>query len=186
MFKVVKTPVDREGGEEDGLPAVVRDSLGYEFYVQDDQGPIELDPDFGDSFKQDYLRKVCILANNASQLLQRYASDSALEEPQPSGPINPTTTARKTVVFLASCSYDQRDQRELIEADLRSHGYRVLPEERLPSDDEEAHRQDLAPLLDQSHLAIHLIGSSYGAVPDGPSHLSVVEIQNSIAAERSS
>jgi hypothetical protein len=186
VFKVVKTPVNREGGEEDDLPAVVRDSLGYEFYVQDDQGPMELDPDFGDSFKQDYLRKVCILANNASQLLQRFASVSTPEDPQPPGSINPTTTARKTVVFLASCSYDQRDQRELIEADLRSHGYRVLPEERLPSDDEEDHRQCLAPLLDQSHLAIHLIGSNYGAVPDGPSHLSVVEIQNSIAAERSS
>jgi hypothetical protein len=70
VFKVVKTPVDREGGEEDDLPAVVRDSLGYEFYVQDDQGPIELDPDFGDSFKQDYLRKVCILANNFSAMHQ--------------------------------------------------------------------------------------------------------------------
>jgi len=185
VFKVVKTPVDRENGEEDVLPAVVRDSLGYEFYVQDDQGPIDLDPEFGENFKQDYLRKVCILANNASQLLQRFQASSSPEDPKPAEPTIPSAKARKTMVFLASCSYDQRDQRELIEADLRSHGYHVLPEERLPGDDEDTHRQALAPLLEQAQLSIHLIGSNYGAVPDGPSHRSVVEIQNGIAAERS-
>jgi hypothetical protein len=184
VFKVVKTPVDRERGEEDDLPAVVRDSLGYDFYVKDDQGPIELDPDFGDTFKQYYLRKVCILANNASQLLQRFQTKSSLEDFQLSEPIIPIAKGRKTVVFLAYCSYDQRDQRELIEADLRSHGYLVLPEEQVLSD-EDTHCQALAPLLEQAHLSIHLIGGNYGAVPDGPSHRSVVEIQNSIAAERS-
>lgn len=185
VLKVVKTPVDREHGEEDVLPAVVRDSLGYEFYVQDDQGPIELDPDFGENFKQDYLRKVCILANNASQLLRCFQESPSTEDNQPPEPIIPSAAGRKTVVFLASCSYDQRDQRELIEADLRSHGYLVLPREHPPSDDEAAHRQAIVPLLEQAQLSIHLIGGNYGAVPDGPSHRSVVEIQNSIAAERS-
>jgi hypothetical protein len=185
VLKIVKTPIDRERGDEDDLPAVVRDTLGYEFYVQNNKGPLELDPDFGESFKQDYLQKVGILANNASQLLQRFESNPTPEDPQPPGSINPTTTGKKTVVFLASCSFDQRENRELIEADLRSHGYLVLPDERLPSDDQGAHRNALAALLKHAHVSIHLIGHGYGTVPDGPSEQSVVEIQNSLAAERS-
>lgn len=206
VFKIIKTPVDRNSAER-LLPPVVRDSLGYEFYVQDEQGPIELDPDFGERFKQDYLRKVCILANNASQLIQQLEAEKAAQEARaiaetPSlvdaapaavaatsiaasaGPIAAVATKR-TVVFMASCSFDRRDQRELIEADLRSHGYRVLPEQRLAGDDETEHRQAVAALLEQAQLSLHLIGSGYGAVPDGPSHQSLVEIQNTMAAERS-
>lgn len=186
VFKVIKTPVDHPASEH-VLPAVVRDSLGYEFFVQDEQGPIELDPDFGERYKQDYLRKVCILANNAAQLIQRVETEKAEQQAntaQAPGDTG-TTSEKRTVVFLASCSFDQRDQRELIEADLRSHGYRVLPDERLPSEDEGEHREAVASLLEQAHISLHLIGSGTGAVPDGPSHQSVVEMQNAMAAERS-
>jgi hypothetical protein len=264
VFKVIKTPVDRNTAER-LLPPVVRDSLGYEFYVQDEQGPLELDPDFGERYKQDYLRKVCILANNAAQLIQQVEDERAVQKaradaeaaskgqanavassdagtgtievkPAPAAkparrasrasaakstpaaktapPVDDPTAAaaidaaaidaaapavdapaaagtavvaaaKRTVVFLASCSFDLRDQRELIEADLRSHGYRVLPEQRLPGDEEAEHRQAVAALLEQAQLSLHMIGSGYGAVPDGPSHQSLVEIQNAMAAERS-
>jgi hypothetical protein len=262
VFKVIKTPVDRNTAER-LLPPVVRDSLGYEFYVQDEQGPLELDPDFGERYKQDYLRKVCILANNAAQLIQQVEEGRALQQARtdveaaangqadgkassdggtaaksapaaksarraksasaaksapstadasaadasaadasaadasaadssaaaaPTSPAAGTAViaqAKRTVVFLASCSFELRDQRELIEADLRSHGYRVLPEQRLPSDEESEHRQAVAALLEQAQLSLHLIGSGYGAVPEGPSHQSLAEIQNAMAAERS-
>lgn len=188
VFKVIKTPVDWDTAER-LLPPVVRQSLGYEFFVQDEQGPMELDPEFGEDFKQDYLRKVCILANNAAPLIQRVETEQPEHEAEPdvARALTVATSAetRKTVVFLASCSFDLRDQRELIEADLRSHGYRVLPEQRLPGEDEAEHRQAVAAVLEQAHLSLHLIGSRYGAVPDGPSHQSVVEIQNTMAADRS-
>ncbi|MBD2551467.1 TIR domain-containing protein [Microcystis elabens FACHB-917] len=182
VFKVIKTPVDR-GTVERILPPVVRNSLGYEFFVQDEQGPMELDPDFGETFKQDYLRKVCILANNAAQMIQRFETEKvglARTHSEAAAALE-----KKTVIFLASCSFDLRDQRELIEADLRSHGYKVLPEQRLPAEDEAEHIQAVAALLEQAHLSLHLVGSGYGAVPDGPSHQSLVEIQNSMAADRS-
>ncbi len=44
VLKIVKTPVDAI----DDLPDVIRDSLGYEFFLWEGQGPMELDPDFGD------------------------------------------------------------------------------------------------------------------------------------------
>lgn len=182
VFKVIKTPVD-QGASERLLPPVMHNSLGYEFYVQDEQGPMELDPHFGETYKQDYLRKVCILANNAAQLIQRFQSEQANGASDPAD--DSAVAAKHTLVFLASSSFDLRDQRELIEADLRSHGYRVLPEQRLPAEDEVEHRQAVAALLEQAHLSLHLIGSGYGAVPDGPSQQSLVEIQNAMAADRS-
>ena len=217
VFKVVKTPVDSYAD----LPDVVQDSLGYEFFIREaGQGPLELDPDFGERFKQDYLRKVCILANDAAGLIHRI-EERVTSAPEPSSepPAAPSATlevgsgvetlltvadpvasgveemaatpaaspsvSKRSVVFLAACSFDQRDQREWLEADLRSHGYRVLPEHKLPSDDEVAHCAAVASLLDQAQLAIHLVGSSYGAVPDGPSQRSLVELQNAMAADRS-
>lgn len=199
VFKIVKTPVQIDGSDT-ALPAVVRDSLGYDFYVQDEQGPIDLDPDFGESFRQDYLRKICIVANNAAQLIEEIEArhqrgspsleaspDTLAPAGRPPAQAPPTAAqpSRRTVVFLAAVSFDQRDLRELIEADLRSHGYRVLPEARLPSEDEQEHRQSLLPLLAQADCSVHLIGSGYGAVPDGPSHCSLVETHNSLAAARS-
>jgi hypothetical protein len=185
VFKVFKYPVDWKWGEGDDLPAAVGDSVGYEFYVQEDQGPVPLEPGFGESYEKRFLLKVYILARDVSQLLRCFEPNSTTQDILLCSSGVSVVPKRKTVVFLASCSYDLRDQREWIEADLRGHGYRVLPEQRLPSDEEQAHRDALAPLLALADLSIHLIGSSYGAVPDGPSNLSLVEIQNHIAAARS-
>ena len=185
LIKVVKLPINRGHCDADSLPAPIHDTLGYEFYVQTEQGCLDLGPGFGKIHKENYLLKVCLLADNASQLLLHLESKPTAAHCQLPSPSRPSTPARKTTVFLASCSFDQRDHRELIEADLRSHGYRVLPEGPLPTEDEQVHCDAVAPLLEQAQLAIHLIGSHYGAVPDGPNHHSVVEIQNRIAAERS-
>jgi hypothetical protein len=40
-------------------------------------------------------------------------------------------------------------------------------------------------LLGQCQFSIHMIGSNYGLVPDGPSQKSIVVLQNEIAVERS-
>lgn len=190
VFKVIKIPV-KPTETEMVLPDVVHKSLAYEFYVEDEHGPIELDPIFGKSYKEKYYEKIKILANDAVSLIKRVeakkaeamAADAATII-QDSTDTTIASSAKKTVIFLASCSFDQRDQRELIEADLRSHGYRVLPEQRLPGDEDE-HRQAVAALLEEAHFSLHLIGAHYGAVPDGPSQLSQAEIQNTMAAERS-
>ncbi len=174
VLKIVKTPVDAI----DDLPDVIRDSLGYEFFLWEGQGPMELDPDFGERYKQDYLRKVCIVANDAAQLIRRVDASS------PGTEATTVPPPRRTVVFLAACGFDQRDNREVIAADLRKHGYRVLPEDQLPVEDEDAHREALLPLLAQAPLSVHLIGASAGAIPDGPSHQPLVEMHNALAASR--
>jgi hypothetical protein len=59
IIKVIKTPVDSEGA----LPAVMKEVLGYEFYVFDDEkAPLELDPIYGPDMAQKYNIKVVKLA----------------------------------------------------------------------------------------------------------------------------
>jgi hypothetical protein len=60
----------------------------------------------------------------------------------------------------------------------------VLPDAPLPTDESE-YVAAVERLLARSRFAIHLIGSTYGLVPDGPSQKSIVVLQNEIAATSS-
>jgi hypothetical protein len=92
--------------------------------------------------------------------------------------------ATKPVVYLAECSYDRKQDRETLAGELRRLGYGVLPDRELPRD-EPGYVDAVERLLDECRLAVHLIGAGYGAVPDGPSQKSIVELQNDLALRRS-
>ena len=92
--------------------------------------------------------------------------------------------ASKPTIYLAECSSDLRLARETLEAELRLHGYSILPDLQLPRE-EAGYVGEVAQLLEQSKLSIHLVDASYGAVPDGPSQKLVVVLQNELAIERS-
>ena len=171
VIKVIKLPVDTE----DTLPPVVKQVLGYSFFtIGDDQAPIELDPAYGEKLVQGYNLKIAKLAWDITQLVKKLETDSA----QPSsGTIGPA-------VYLSECSYDRRDSREALEAELRMHGYTVLPDAELPRD-EDAYRAEVARHLQKCSLSVHLIGNLYGSVPDGPSQKSVVVVQNELAIAES-
>jgi hypothetical protein len=72
----------------------------------------------------------------------------------------------------------------LLESELRLHGYPVLPDRQL-SREEAAYAAEVEQMLARCSASIHLVGESYGAVPDGPSQKSVVVLQNELAAQRS-
>ncbi len=176
VLKVVKTPFD----SPQSLPAVVQDVLGYEFFSYEEGAPLELDPAYGDKFAQAYNRKVGKLAHDAAQLLKMLEAeggDHAKADAEP-GRV-------RASVYLAECSYDRRDAREMLEADLKLHGYVVLPDKRLPLEEEAGYAAALQPLLERCSLSVHLIGSTYGAVPDGPNQKSIAVLQNELAAQLS-
>ena len=175
IIKVLKLPV--AGGE--AIPATVGQLLGYEFFdFDEDRTPRELDPAYGDKPRQAFLRKVNKLAwDLAAQLELLQQRQAAANEPAPA-------TCAKPAVFLAECSRDRREARERIEAELACCGYSVLPDQRLP-DDEDEHIAAVRALLERSVLSIHLVGSGYGRVPDGDRQQSVVVLQNQYAAARS-
>ncbi|MCK7499524.1 MAG: hypothetical protein MZW92_60855 [Comamonadaceae bacterium] len=62
-------------------------------------------------------------------------------------------------------------------------GHRVLPESQLPND-EEQYTAEVPRLLGSCTLTIHLVGGLYGAVCDGESRQSVVELQNQLAVRQ--
>jgi hypothetical protein len=173
IFKVLKTPVDKQ----ESLPSVMKDVLGYEFFTFEGETPLELDPAYGEKYAQDYNRKVGKLAWDISQLLKKLETDTG-----DSGHDEQTTA--KATIYLAECSYDRKETREILEGELRRHGYTVLPDQQLPQDEKD-YVAAVERLLERCRLAIHLVGESYGAVPDGPSQKSVVVLQNELAVQRS-
>jgi hypothetical protein len=176
VLKVIKTPVESEGL----LPAVMKDTLGYPFYIIDDeQTPIELDSLFGTDLAQKYNLKLAKLAWDIAQFIRKLEETTQSGE-KPAEILVPS----KPSVYLAECSYDRREAREALEAELRLHGYPILPDRRLPSEEVD-YVADVTGLLGRCKLSIHLIGASYGAVPDGPGQRSVVVLQNELAIQRS-
>lgn len=175
VLKVIKAPVD----SEESLPSVAKEVLGYQFYTHDDdETPLELDPAYGQEFAQAYNRKVGKLAWDITQLLKKLSADGASERSVES------PAATKATVYLAECSYDRREDRERIEAELKAHGYAVLPDQQFPTD-EASYIGEVERSLAKCQLSIHLVGTSYGVVPDGPSQKSVVVLQNELAAKQS-
>jgi len=177
IFKVIKMPVD----QMQSLPPEMNDVLGYEFYTLKDGAPLELDPGYGPEYAQAYKQKVAKLAWDVAQLLK------ALEAKQAgSGNGNGNGgdhEAAKPTVYLAECSRDRRQAREIIEAELTRLGYTVLPDKPLP-DDEVEYVAAVEGLLARCALSIHLVGENYGVVPDGPTSKSIVMLQNELAVSR--
>jgi hypothetical protein len=175
VLKVIKMPVENE----ESLPSVMRQALGYPFYVFDEQQvPLELDPAYGDEFASKYNLKVAKLAYDIAAFIRK------IEEPAADGPQKASAAAGvKRAIYLAECSFDRRDAREALESELRLHGYPVLPDTQLPKLEED-YIAAVESCLARCQLSIHLVGSKYGVVPDGPSEKSVTILQNELAIAR--
>jgi len=174
VIKVVKIPV----ADETPLPDVMKLALGYPFYVFDEQQtPLELDPAYGEEFTQKYNLKMAKLAFDVSELIKKIDSQTKAGERAASGIDKPT-------IYLADCSIDRREDREAINADLRLHGYPILAEVQLPTE-EATFLGELSTILGRCQLSIHIIGNNYGVVPDGPSEKSVVVLENELAVQYS-
>jgi hypothetical protein len=136
----------------------------------------ELDEAFGAQAQRDFWMKLDDLAHDITALLEMLKAES-----QPSQP--GVQSVREEAIFLAETTDDLKDQRESIRRDLQQHGYTVLPARGLPlvaSDMKTSLEHDLA----QCRMSVHPIGKNYGWVPEG-SKLSLLEIQNELAIERS-
>jgi len=88
------------------------------------------------------------------------------------------------VVFVAECGHDLQAVRAQLVTDLRLHGHTVLPSQPLPLQEDRL-RPELQAQLARATLAVHLVGSSAGPVPEGPAGLPLVALQNALAAAQS-
>ena len=167
----MKTPVETE----ESLPSVTKELLGYEFFAYENDVPLELDAAYGEKYGQAYKRKVAQLASDLSKLLKQLEST-------PSG-CPQDSIDEKTTIYLAECSFDQRESREILAGELQQHGYRILPDRPLPRDETD-YVEAVKSMLQHCVFSIHLIGDTYGAVPDGLAQKSVTELQNELAVSQ--
>jgi hypothetical protein len=167
VFKVIKTPVDTQ----QSLPPPMGDVLGYEFFTFKDGAPLEFDPAYGQEYAQLYNQNVAKLAWEIAQLIKRLEASAQPETPS------------KPAVYLAETSYDRRQAKGLVEGELKRLGYTVLPDKPLPMDEGE-YVAAVESMLARCALSVHLVGQSYGAVPDGATGKSVGIHQNELAVAR--
>lgn len=172
IFKVLKTPVPIEEH-----PELIRDCIGYEFYMID---PVsgrarELNHLFGDDTERAFWIKLDDLAQDICELLKSLERDPAVVSPG-------AMSEEKATVFLADSTFDVREHYDGVKRDLLAHQFQVVPDRPLPMNVDE-----LMPLisesLSQSQLSIHIIGKSYGIVPEGTDR-SIIELQNELAIRR--
>lgn len=172
IFKVLKTPVPLDEQPED-----IRDFLGYEFFKVDTvTGRVrEFNQVFGHEAEREFWIRLDDLAQDLCQLLRWLEHES----PVTASGVMP---GLKDTVYLASCSSDVRDRYDDVKRDLIAHNYRVVPDRPLPLDTEQL-KPVLQEYIQQSRLSIHIIGESYGIVPDGTDH-SIIQLQNEAAMAR--
>ena len=179
ILKVVKTPFETNDVPNE-IQGVFSRILGFEFFeVDTDTGKFtEYNASFGADSKHNYFSKIFDLAHEVSQLLKSMHD-------QESGNGAPSLAAvHSKKIFLATATKDLQSEHDRIYRNLIERGYQVFPDQPMPLVGAEF-KQAVREHLEKCDASIHLIGSSYGMVPEGEGH-SVIDIQNSLAAETAS
>lgn len=188
IFKIVKTPVDL-----DIQPPIMKPLLGYEFYRVDPQ--TKRPTEFGVRGKEkdieiQYWTKLDDVAYDVAQLISKL--DQVTVNPNDSTPppmaelpgVAPSTEPyTKRNIYLAETSYDMDEYRDNLKRELENKGFTVFPNKNIKPV-ASVYKSEVTSMMSQCSLSVHLIGSSYGLIPDGGDQ-SVMVIQNDLAAEQS-
>lgn len=171
IFKIIKTAVPF-----DAHPSEIVDTLGYDFFIADaDTGKTkELSDKAPGDLEQLYWAKLDDIAHDISNLLSQLDEPGTTAAPPP---------AEQLTVYLAETTSDLKEQRDMIKRQLTEYGYRIVPDTQLSFEESEFDR-GVNDFLAQSALSVHLVGSSYGLVPEG-SEQSIIMKQNQLAAQAS-
>ena len=175
IFKVVKTHIER-----DQHPPEFQKQLGYEFYEIDKatKRPVAFGQDLGRHRDQRYWSKLDDLAWDVKQVLSIINPRVKISF---QGSVFPRTLG---TVYLAQTTRDLSEARDQIKRELQNRGYDILPERELPLISP-SYEDEVRQRISRARLSVHLIGGSYGIVPEGAGSRSIVRLQNEIAAERS-
>ncbi len=173
LFKVIKRPVPLSE-----MPPPLSDIFprltDFDFYDIDAQtGRLrEYDESFGTQAKQRYLERIYDLAQEITDVLRIHDSQSKGGD---------SSIADRKTVFLAETSSDLKEQRDRLRRELIERGHVVLPDKPLPLLGSELEKVILG-YLERCDLALHLVGTVYGLVPEG-ARQSLIEIQTRLATE---
>lgn len=167
VIAVVKTPTPSV------LPDELNDSLNLKFFERADDGtPIEFSQTPGGDKYEEYSRGVYRIAWPISQIVEQLGDDEG------------QAAVRKTI-YLAETTRDRADDRRGVAEELAARGFTVLPSEQLPRDTAQEYVEAVRANLARSSMSVHLVGRSYGLIPDEGDGKSVVHLQNELAARHS-
>lgn len=174
VVKVLRLPVERRA-----LPPLLDEALGTQFYRVDPQTelPRDLLVDPSQDAEKVFLARVDDVAQDLSRLLGAMAASGGTAAAAP-----PASDA--DTVFLAWTTSDLDEEREKLRRELETRSYRVVPTGAPPLDAGRV-RQGVVAALREAKVAIHLIGASYGFVPDGEER-SIIELQSDEAIYQAS
>jgi hypothetical protein len=175
IFKVVKTPIDAAD-----YPAELSELHGYHFYEIDPvkKTLLEFRPEYGSESFEKFIKRLDELAWDIKEFI-RYLQAGVSPPPVPS------LKSSGLSVYLAPTTYELNAERDKIKHELQLNGHRVLPDEPLPLE-LGAVEQAVQNYLKQSQFSIHLIGPSYGIVPEREAQRSMARIQYDLAARHTS
>ena len=168
-FKVLKSPL-----QLDEQPEGMRNLLGYDmFHLDMTTGKTG---EFKDYFNAD-------AASNYWMHMVDIAFDihDALLGEDKTGKGTRAITSDKAV-YLAETSPDLSVQRKIIKRELQRHGFKIYPDLNLPRNAADI-ESTIKSHLDKCSVSIHLIGQTYGDIPEGGDK-SVTDLQTRLAATR--
>ena len=167
IIPVVKTPID-PGALGFG------ETIFCEFFDTEGLGgaPQTFSPDENGYKHQIYNQKVREIAWSITQVLNALPDNNQADMAH--------------TIYLAETSKDIATERNRVKQELEDRKLIVLPAEPLPRNDAAEYAALVEQNLARSFLSIHLLGSNYGLIPEGASGKSIVQIQNDLAAKRSS
>jgi len=168
LLKVVKTPVEMRDMPPP-LSEIFARLADFNFFEVDAAtGRVrEFDESFGPVAKQRFFERIYDLAQELCLVLKACQSGSQAPGAAP---------ATGRIVYLAETTADLRADRDSLRRELVEMGHRVLPEGSLPLDRDELEAA-VRKYLAQCQIAVHLVGSRYGLIPEGAQE-SMVELQN--------
>lgn len=174
ILKALKEPIPAKE-----QPLVLKKYLSFNLFDDKNESPDEAAFDYNGFFNtegaQGFWIKMVDLAHEIHESLFLIKHNQE----------NPATKASSgKYIYLAVTGDDLTIKRNIIKRELLKLGYTVLPEKPLPESLAEI-KAVVKKEIEKSSLSIHLIGSNYGVLPEG-SDRSVADIQNQIAAEKSS
>ena len=175
VFKVVKFHVPLQEH-----PPQLRGVLGYEFFEYDSERgrAREFSPDVTPARDIRYWEKLDDIAYDIKQMLDTLARTSDASAP----PSVAGAASEVKTVYLSETTSDLAGERDLVKRELQQQGHVVLPDRELPLRGPSL-RDALREYMTRSSLSIHLLGGSYGIIPEEESH-SLAEIQSEAAEER--
>ncbi len=188
IFKVLKTPINR-----DLEPEKIRDMLGYEFYRIDASTgrPREFLKVFGQESEQAFWTKLDDVAYDIAQLIEKIdqLSEGANGNQSPKtfsynrGISTSALVNAKKKIYLADTTYDLREYHESLKRELEDSGFTILPNKNLPLVADQ-YMAEAEAFMKECILSLHLLGPSYGLIPEGTGK-SILVLQNEVAAKQS-